>query len=77
MGWVDTWVGLGWVQTFPLVVGQVGLGYTNWTHGQLWDNESRHHFGWQTFKQIKYSDINIISIHSVLSHCVQYNITYQ
>ena len=26
MGWVDPWVGLGWV----------GLGHTKWTHGQLW-----------------------------------------
>ena len=26
MGWIDPWVGLGWVQMFPLVVGWVGWG---------------------------------------------------
>jgi len=26
MGWVDPWVGLGWVEIFQFLVGWVGLG---------------------------------------------------
>jgi len=40
--WVVGWVGL-WVQSFYFAIGwvgsvvwQVGLGWRNWTHGQLW-----------------------------------------
>jgi len=33
MGWVDPWVGLGWVSQ---LMGWVGSGHTKWTHGQLW-----------------------------------------
>ena len=32
---VQKWVGLGRVQNFMLIVGQVGSGRENWTHVQL------------------------------------------
>jgi len=32
MGWVDPWVGLGWVSQ---LMGWVGSGHTQWTRGQL------------------------------------------
>ena len=40
-GWVVGWVG-SWVQSFHFTMGWVGLvlwvglGWINWTHGQLW-----------------------------------------
>jgi len=38
MGWVDQWVGLGWVSQ---LMGWVGSCHTKLTHGQLWRNNAQ------------------------------------
>jgi len=54
LGW--NWVGLkchvqGWVEE---MMGWVGLGYENWTHGHVWERRPHLYFSGPAFSKLSY-----------------------